>query len=54
MPTQGVGLLDMQYMFAYLYICWFRVRLLWVQEIAIDCSRHDGWNHPIECNWPLV
>jgi len=37
-----------QHMFACLCICWFRVRLLWVLEIAMDCSRHDRWNHPIK------
>jgi len=30
-----------------LCIFWIRVRLLWVLEIAMDCSRHNGWNHPI-------
>jgi len=35
----------MQHMFACLYIWWFRLRLLWVLEIAMDCSRHSIWNH---------
>jgi len=25
---------------------WFRVTLLWVLEIAMGCSRHNGSNHP--------
>ena len=28
-----------------LCIFWFRVRLLWVLEIAMDCCRHNGLNH---------
>jgi len=35
------------HMFVCLCIFWFRVRLLWALEIAMECSGHDGWNHPI-------
>ena len=35
-----------QHMLVCLCIFWFRVRLLWVLEIAMECSRHDGWNYP--------
>jgi len=42
-----------QGMFASLCICWFKVRLLWVLEIAVDCSRHDGWNHPVRIHLTL-
>ena len=30
-----------------LCIFWFRVRLLWVLEIAMEYSRHNGLNHPL-------
>jgi len=45
--TQGVGLFIAEQKFACLWICWFRVGLLWVPEITMDCNRNDRWNHPI-------
>jgi len=40
-----------QHMFACLCICWFRA--LWVLEITMDSSRHDGLNHPIRVHLTL-
>jgi len=45
----GSRLTYTQYMLACLAlcICWFRVTLLWVLEIAMDCSTPDRQSHPI-------
>ena len=36
-----------QHMFVCLCIFWFRGRPRQVLEISMECSRHEGWNHPI-------
>ena len=47
MSTQGVSpLILYATRVCCLCIFWFRVRLLWVLEIAMGCSTHNRLNHP--------
>jgi len=44
--TQVVSPFIRNNMFAVCAFFYFSVRLLWAQEIAMNCSRHNGLNHP--------